>query len=55
MSGKGFWDDYNKEQKRIMEEQERANAGKKHKKPDGPLIGKRTPSSSPKKQATRKK
>ncbi len=53
MAGKGFWDDYNKDQKRIMEEREKANNGK-HKKPAGPLVGKRTPATPAKKPAKKK-
>lgn len=54
MAGKGFWDDYNKNQKRIMEEREKANSGKQHPKPAGPLIGKRTPGTTAKKPAKKK-
>ena len=37
---KGFWDDYNKNQKKIMEEREKANKGKSY----PPVkVGNRTP------------
>ncbi len=37
---KGFWDDFNKKQKKIMEEQEKANKGKTY----PPVkVGTRTP------------
>ena len=51
---KGFWDDYNKEQQRIMEQREKANKGQKHK----PLTvgnGSRTPADTKKKPAPKKK
>ncbi len=52
---KGFWDDYNKEQKKIMEQREQANKGKIHKKPSGPLVGNWTFDGSNKKPSAKKK
>lgn len=49
---KGFWDDYNKRQQKIMEEREKANKGKTHK----PLkVGNRTPGEQTKKPTPKKK
>lgn len=44
---KGFWDDFNKKQKKIMEEQEKANKGKTY----PPVkVGTRTPVKKPAKK-----
>ena len=46
-SKKGFWDDYNRNQKKIMEEQDKANKGKTY-----PLVkvGTKTPAKKPTKK-----
>lgn len=43
MAQKGFWDDYNKKQKQIMEERIKAAQNKPYKEPAGPIVGNRVP------------